>query len=160
MSGFLPIDFLDLLRRETNLPKHIILDNGTEFANDIFVNWCARNKINLHFIDPGKPVQNAYIESFNGKFRQEFLSANEFTTIAEVRRKLKSWIHYYNNERPHSSLDYLTPKEFAVTQTNVLDQKNNLLVLKTGLRSRIITEGWIHTANATVSLYITSYGVL
>ena len=105
---------------------------GTEFANDIFVNWCTRNKINLHFIDPGKPVQNAYIESFNGKFRQEFLSANEFTTIAEVRRKLKSWVYYYNNERPHSSLDYMTPKEFAVMQTNVLDQKNNLLVLKTG----------------------------
>ncbi|MBO9665576.1 MAG: IS3 family transposase [Bdellovibrio sp.] len=132
MAGFSPVDFLEKLKETTPLPKHFILDNGPEFANGAFVDWCQRNSVELHFIDPGKPVQNAYIESFNGKFREEFLKQNDFETIWGVQKELKKWITYYNEERPHSSLDYLTPKEFADQETGVLEKKNNLLVLKTG----------------------------
>lgn len=113
MAGFSPVDYLETLRQTTQLPRHFILDNGPEFANRVFIDWCTRNNISVHFIDPGKPVQNAYVESFNGKFRQEFLNLKRFPDIKMLRHHLKNWITYYNDERPHSSLDYLTPKEFA-----------------------------------------------
>lgn len=132
MAGFSPVEYLDRLKETVHLPKHIVVDNGPEFANTAFVEWCSRHGIEIHFIDPGKPVQNAYVESFNGKFRNEFLDQNKFSTIREVQRKLEQWIKYYNEERPHSSLDFLTPKEFAKQESAVLDKKNNLLVLKTG----------------------------
>ncbi len=132
MAGFLPVDFLEELKGRFKLPSSIILDNGVEFVNEVFVQWCNDNKISLHFIDPGKPVQNAYVESFNGKFRKEFLEQNKFKTISEAKLALESWLIYYNEQRPHSSLDYLTPKEFAEQELGVLDKKNNLLVLKTG----------------------------
>lgn len=132
MAGFKVVDYLEQLKQTMSFPRHIILDNGPEFANYEFVRWCERNGVNLHFIDPGKPVQNAYIESFNGKFRQEFLQQNRFRTIADVRRGLVEWLKYYNEERPHSSLDGLTPKEFADQEMGVLGTKINLPVLKTG----------------------------
>lgn len=132
MAGFLPVSYLESLKKTVKLPKHIILDNGPEFANQEFVSWSKRNDISLHFIDPGKPVQNAFIESFNGKFREEFIAQHKFTSLDRLRSKLETWIKYYNEERPHSSLDYLTPKEFAEQSKTVLDRKNNLLVLKTG----------------------------
>lgn len=121
MSGFTPIDFLEKLKLTVKLPTHFILDNGTEFANHPFMKWCKDNKISVHFIDPGKPVQNAFIESFNGKFRKEFLSQYRFEDLACVRKNLKAWLKFYNEERPHSSLDYLTPKEFASDQKTMLD---------------------------------------
>lgn len=132
MAGFLPIDFLESLKERMKLPKHFILDNGSEFANEPFVAWCTRNNISLHFIDPGKPVQNAYVESFNGKFRKEFLDSQKFTSLQQLKIKLENWVRYYNEERPHSSLDYMTPKEFADQEQSVLNTQNNLLVLKTG----------------------------
>ena len=132
MAGFSPLDFLENLKGKVSLPEWFILDNGPEFANHVLTSWCARNNIKVHFIDPGKPVQNAYIESFNGKFRQEFLTPNEFTSVDHVRSKLRTWLNYYNNERPHSSLDYMTPKEFAENMNRMLLKKDNLLVPKTG----------------------------
>ncbi len=132
MAGFSPVEYLDKLKETVKLPKHIIVDNGPEFANMVFVDWCKRHEIELHFIDPGKPVQNAYVESFNGKFRNEFLSQHKFSSIREVQKRLEIWIKHYNEERPHSSLDYLTPKEFAHQEKAVLQKKNNLLALKTG----------------------------
>ncbi len=132
MAAFSPIDFLEKLKSEGTLPKHFVLDNGPEFTNRAFVTWCEQNNISLHFIDPGKPVQNAYIESFNGKFRKEFLQQTRFRNISQLRTDLEKWTSYYNEERPHSSLDYLTPKEFAAQERAVLDPKINLLVLKTG----------------------------
>lgn len=120
MSGFATVDCLDELKKHTPLPRYLILDNGPKFANHVFMNWCQRNGVSVHFIDPGKPVQNAYIESFNGKFRQEFLAMNRFRDLTSVRSKLKKWIQHYNEERPHSALDYLTPKEFANIETGVI----------------------------------------
>lgn len=125
-----PVHFLENLKQKGKMPRAIIVDNGPEFANRIFVNWCKTNNIKIHFIDPGRPVQNGYIESFNGKFRKEFLSQKMFKTILEASYDLESWIHYYNNERPHSSLDYFTPKEFADQEKAMLEK--NQPVLKTG----------------------------
>ena len=132
MANFSPVNFLEELKLKTNLPKHFILDNGTEFKNQVFLSWCEANEISVHFIDPGKPVQNAYIESFNGKFRSEFLSQKSFGGISQIRADVKKWVQHYNEERPHSSLDYMTPKEFANNERNVLTPKINLPVLKTG----------------------------
>ncbi|PIU00603.1 MAG: hypothetical protein COT74_04435 [Bdellovibrionales bacterium CG10_big_fil_rev_8_21_14_0_10_45_34] len=132
MHGYAVVDYLEQLKTRIKLPRHIILDNGPEFTNHVFVTWANRNNIILHFIDPGKPVQNAYVESFNGKFRSECLSLNTFPNIEVARRRINKWLHHYNNERPHSSLDYLTPKKFADLQPTVIDPKKNLPVLKTG----------------------------
>lgn len=132
MAGFSAIDYLERLKKTRKLPRHFVLDNGTEFVNRAFYTWCEANCVSLHFIDPGKPVQNAYIESFNGKFRKEFLQQRSFTSVADARAQLERWLKHYNEARPHSSLDYLTPKEFADQETRVLDGKNNLLALKMG----------------------------
>lgn len=132
MAGYLPVNFLESLKASRKLPEHLIVDNGPEFVSQPFVEWCEKNNITLHFIDPGKPVQNAYIESFNGKFRQEFLSRNKFDSISALQNNIRNWTKFYNEERPHSSLDYMTPKEFALEQKGVLTPKINSPVLKTG----------------------------
>jgi hypothetical protein len=78
--------------------------------------WADDNGVQLYFIDPGKPTQNAYIESFNGRFRDECLNQHWFTSIAEAREIIEDWRIDYNKERPHSSLKYQTPEEFAATR--------------------------------------------
>ena len=75
--------------------------------------WAYRNGVALHFIDPGKPVQNAFIESFNGKFRDECLNQSWFTSLEDARRIIEAWREDYNTVRPHSSLGYRTPEEYA-----------------------------------------------
>ncbi|GAA0535827.1 hypothetical protein GCM10009097_60070 [Pigmentiphaga daeguensis] len=75
--------------------------------------WAYRTGLKLHFIEPGKPQQNAYIESFNGKFRDECLNEHWFVSMRHARETIADWCQEYNNDRPHSSLGYLTPKQFA-----------------------------------------------
>ena len=77
--------------------------------------WSIEHNVELHFIDPGKPSQNAWIESFNARVRDEFLNANAFWTLADMRDAADVWLIDYNEVRPHSSLGYLTPKEFSET---------------------------------------------
>lgn len=88
-------------------------DNGPEFAGSAVDAWAYRRGIRLHFIDPGKPVQNAYVESFNGRFRDECLNEHWFPTLEEARRLIEACRQDYNTVRPHSSLGDLTPVEFA-----------------------------------------------
>lgn len=94
-------------------PKVLITDNGPEFAGSALDAWAYQKGIKIHFIEPGKPVQNAFIESFNGKFRDECLNANWFLTMAEARVIIEAWRKDYNWQRPHSSLGNLTPMEFV-----------------------------------------------
>lgn len=94
------------------LPEEIRVDNGPEFRSRAFYEFCLNHKINLHFIRPGKPTENSYIESFNGKFRNECLNENLFFNLKDARQKIEKWREFYNKERPHSSLDGLTPNEF------------------------------------------------
>jgi putative transposase len=94
-------------------PKTIVLDNGTELTSLAMLAWSARTRVQLHYIAPGKPTQNAFIESFNGKFRDECLNDNVFTSLEEARTIIEEWRNDYNQSRPHRSLGHLTPAAFA-----------------------------------------------
>nr|BFD66934.1 hypothetical protein HAGR004_19560 [Bdellovibrio sp. HAGR004] len=91
----------------------IVCDNGPEFISQNLDIWAYQNKVDLKFIQPGKPVQNAYIESFNGKFRDECLNQHWFMNLEEARFEIEKWRKDYNENRPHSSLRMKTPNEFV-----------------------------------------------
>ena len=103
---------LDRLFATRPLPETLILDNGPEFAGTALDAWAAQHGVHLHFIQPGKPVQNAFIESFNGKFRDECLNEHWFLTLQEAQLVIEAWRREYNEERTHSSLGDVTPLEF------------------------------------------------
>ena len=89
-----------------------MLDNGPEFTSKALAAWARDSGVRLHFITPGKPTENGYIESFNGKFRDECLNRHWFLDLADSRVMIEDWRNDYNQARPHSSLGYLTPLEF------------------------------------------------
>ena len=97
-------------------PETLVVDNGPELRGRALEEWAWHRGVKLFFIDPGKPVQNAYIESFNGRFREECLNLHWFTNLAEARRIIEAWRVDYNERRPHSSLNYRTPAEFAAVR--------------------------------------------
>jgi putative transposase len=94
-------------------PEAIRCDNGPELTSRHFLSWCEERKIQLIHIQPGRPMQNGHVESFNGRLRDECLNANWFRNLADARAKITAWRDEYNGERPHSSLGYRTPNEFA-----------------------------------------------
>lgn len=104
---------LDRIVERRGKPEVIICDNGPEFAGQKLDRWAYNNGVKLHFITPGKPVENAYCESFNGRLRDECLNENHFLTLDEARTKLEHWRQDYNEVRPHGSLNDMTPVEFA-----------------------------------------------
>jgi putative transposase len=110
---------LDRIARERGLPEAIVVDNGPEFRGRALAAWSEERGVRLEFIQPGKPVQNAYIESFNGRLRDECLNANWFTSLSDARRKIETWRQDYNEQRPHSSLNYLPPADFARIATEM-----------------------------------------
>ena len=87
--------------------------------------WAYRQKVKLHFIRPGKPVDNAFMESFNARFREECLNVNWFRSIEHARKVIEDWRIDYNENRPHSTLDFLTPKEFAQKEDILLENSNS-----------------------------------
>jgi putative transposase len=107
------IRVLEYLKEFRGLPNIIRVDNGPEFISHKLDQWCRQNKITIVFIQPGKPMQNAYVERCNGNIRKELLNTYVFTTLAEVREKAAEWMNDYNNHRPHKSLGYKAPKVFA-----------------------------------------------
>ena len=104
---------LERLADVRGLPRSITVDHGPEFEGQVLDAWAYERGVQLSFIRPGKPNENAYIESFNGKFRDECLNEHWFITMAQARRTIEAWRIEYNTERPHSSLGDLTPEEFA-----------------------------------------------
>ena len=104
---------LDRVASERGLPRSIVCDNGPEFAGKVMDRWAHEHGVVLQFIRPGKPVENAYCESFNGKFRDECLSTFWFTTIADAQREIEHWRREYNDVRPHKNLGRRTPTEFT-----------------------------------------------
>lgn len=116
LGGLRVCRVLERISSERGLPEAIVLDNGPEFRSRVLTAWSEERGVRLEFIQPGKPVQNAYIESFNGRLRDECLNANWFLTLKDARQKIESWRRDYNEQRPHSSLNYLTPTEFAQRQ--------------------------------------------
>ena len=107
---------LEQIVSERGVPQAIRCDNGPELTSRHFLAWCVERKIELMHIQPGKPTQNARVESFNGRLRDECLTVSWFQNLFDARRKIAVWRKEYNEERPHSSLGYRTPKEFAAAQ--------------------------------------------
>jgi putative transposase len=110
ITGHHLVRWFDTLK---TLPKRIRCDNGPEFWSKAFLGWAEHNKIEIEFIDPGKPNQNAFIESFNARFRDECLNENIFFDPNHARGIVLKYENFYNHERPHSSLGFKTPKEFG-----------------------------------------------
>ena len=113
ISGRRVARFLDQLADQRHLPPLIICDNGPEFTSKAMFFWAKERHTKLGFIQPGKPTQNAFVESLNGKFRNECLNQHWFRSLDEARREIDQWRDHYNQVRPHSSLGYLPPVEFA-----------------------------------------------
>ena len=112
LGGVRVVRELERLTFERALPETVVSDNGTELTSGAVLRW-ATKRVAWHYIDPGKPVQNAFIESFNSKLRDECLNEYVFSTLAEARAIIEAWRQDYNQLRPHSSLGALTPSEFA-----------------------------------------------
>ncbi len=112
IPGARVVDVLDRLAEMRGLPEVITMDNGPEFASRTLDEWAYRRGVKLNFIRPGKPVENAYAESFIGRLRDECLNENWFSSVREARDIIETWRRDYNEVRPHSSLDNLSPKEF------------------------------------------------
>jgi len=112
LSGRRVARVLDRLQVTHGLPDNIVLDNGPEFTSRAMVEWEDQNPTELCFIEPGKPTQNAFVESFNGKMRDECLNENYFINLEDAQEKIENFRLDYNTNRPHSSLKYLTPMEF------------------------------------------------
>jgi putative transposase len=106
---------LDRLRAAIGLPQSIVLDNGPEFAGRTLEAWAYAARVTLCFIRPGKPIENAYVESFNGKFRDECLNEHWFVSLADAQTTIEAWRVDYNTVRPHSALADQTPHHFATT---------------------------------------------
>jgi putative transposase len=104
------INFFETLPK---LPKKLRCDNGPEMSSKEFMDWAYKNKIEIEYIQPGKPVQNAFIESFNSRLRDECLNEELFHDLLDAKKKIEKWRKYYNEERPHSSIGMKTPNAFA-----------------------------------------------
>jgi putative transposase len=107
------VEELDRLARIRGKPRSIRVDNGPEFAGHLLDQWAYLNKVELDFSRPGTPSDNAYVEAFNSRLRQECLNASWFLSMADARAWIEEWRTEYNHDRPHSSLGGLTPAAFA-----------------------------------------------
>ena len=105
-----------IIAKRGGKPKTIVSDNGTEFTSMAILKWCQDTKVGWHYIAPGKPMQNGFVESFNGSFRDECLNETLFSSLADARHQITLWKEDYNVTRPHSSLGNLTPREYAQNQ--------------------------------------------
>lgn len=112
LSGRRVSRVLDEVRCSRELPGTIVVDNGPEFAGKVLDAWAHERGVHLHFIRPGKPVENAHIESFNGRFRDECLNEHWFLSLAHTRQVVEAWRLDYNAVRPHSALGNVSPTEF------------------------------------------------
>jgi putative transposase len=119
IPGARVVRVLERIAVNRGYPKRVVADNGPELTGQALDEWAYRNGVELHFITPGRPVENAYIESFNGKFRDECLNEHWFSTLDDARRTIEEWRRDYNEERPHSSLGDLTPAEYAAQFANL-----------------------------------------
>jgi len=115
LSGTRVARELDRLMTERCKPRMVVSDNGTELTSNAILTWADQSHVAWHYIAPGKPTQNAFIESFNGRLRDELLNEMLFTSLAQARVTLRCWQADYNDARPHSRLGWKTPSEFAFT---------------------------------------------
>ena len=108
---------IDRLVIERGKPGTIVSDNGTELTSNAILTWADQSRVDWHYIAPGKPTQNAFVESFNGRLRDELLNETLFRSLSHARAALEAWCNDYNTDRPHSRLGWLTPAGYAATFT-------------------------------------------
>ena len=125
ISGKRVVRELTALVARRGRPRTIVSDNGTEFTSNAVLAWCEAEGVAWHYIAPGKPMQNAFCESFNGRMRDELLNETLFLGLRHARAKLASWASDYNTDRPHSGLGYLTPAAQAALLTATGDRLRN-----------------------------------
>ena len=113
LSGYRVTRELDELIRQRGRPTTIVSDNGTELTSNAILKWQEDQKVEWHYIASGKPMQNGFVESFNGRLRDECLNETLFSSLTQARAEITAWKDDYNAERPHSSLGNLTPNEYA-----------------------------------------------
>lgn len=105
-------DLTEFIGSRGILPKRLRCDNGPEMTSKYFLNWAYRNGIEVEYIRPGKPIQNAYVESFNSRFREECLNEFTFENLEDAKRRVERWRRYYNENRPHTAIEFKTPSGF------------------------------------------------
>ena len=120
LGGRRVVQVLERLAEIRGLPKVITMDNGPEFTSKVLDEWAYNRGVKLNYIRPGKPIENAYAESFIGRLRDECLNENWFTTLNNARKTIESWREDYNEGRPHTSLGGLTPREFMENNEKIL----------------------------------------
>jgi putative transposase len=119
MSGETVGAALDRALEGRTPPRSITVDHGTEFMSRALEDWAYQRGVQLDFIRPGRPVENAFIEAFNGRLRDECLNVHQFVSIADAQLKIEAWRVDYNQRRPHSSLGHLTPNEFVAQRQEI-----------------------------------------
>ena len=113
LGGLRVVHVLEELKQRRGLPRRIRSDNGPEFVSRAVDQWAYEQGLAWHTIQPGRPMENGYVESFNGRFRDECLNENWFADLSDAKEKIEQWKQDYNQARPHSALGYRTPEEFA-----------------------------------------------
>ena len=124
LPGARVVQVLERLRATRGLPTSIVCDNGPEFRGEALDQWAALRQVTLQFIEPGKPVQNAFSESFNGRFRDECLNESWFVSLTNARATIEAWRVDYNEVRPHSGLADATPAAFALSHADTTPSLN------------------------------------
>ena len=125
ISGKRVVRELEALVTRRGQPKVIVSDNGTELTSNALLAWSGAHSLGWHYIAPGKPMQNGFVESFNGRMRDELLNETLFFDLAHARAAIARWVSDYNQSRPHSALGYQTPAAFAATLTATSDRLRN-----------------------------------
>jgi putative transposase len=118
LGGERVVRVLDQQLQGRRVPQRLRLDNGPEFRSEALDRWAKQHNVMLFFIEPGKPMQNGHVESFNGRFRQECLNQEWFTSLKEARQTIEAWRISYNTQRPHSSLGYVPPAAWVERHLN------------------------------------------
>lgn len=113
LTGRHVVAALERIAAQTGYPKSITVDHGTEFTSRALDAWAFYRGVQLDFTRPGRPTDNAVIESFNGRLRDECLNVHQFLSLADAQAKIEAWQHDYNERRPHGALGHLTPNELA-----------------------------------------------
>jgi len=122
------VDVLNRLVRQRRAPKYLFADNGSEFTGHLVDLWAYHHGVRIDFSRPGKPTDNAYIETFNGSLRDECLNVHWFETIGQARQLIEAWRSEYNESRPHAALGYLPPSEYAAGATTSLPRTGDSAV--------------------------------
>ena len=121
------VDVLQPLKEQRRLPRAIQVDNGPEFTSKRLDQWAYLNRVELDFSRPGKPTDNAFMEAFNGRCRQECLNENWFLSLEDAEEKVESWRKHYNGERPHSALGNLCPGSSPYWRNLLLTRKTSTM---------------------------------